>query len=94
MAGMHLIVRPNLNGCQSLAHDRLLANEHLLRDPFRRRVVRHIKVQDLAAAMSEHDKDVWHFERDRRPLLIPFGFERRAQNLQNRSRCHRMTVSG
>jgi hypothetical protein len=27
MAGMHLIVRPNLNGCQSLAHDRLLAND-------------------------------------------------------------------
>jgi hypothetical protein len=29
MAGMHLIVRPNLDGCQSLAHDRLLANDRL-----------------------------------------------------------------
>ena len=29
MAGMHLIVRPNLDGCQSLAHDRLLANDSI-----------------------------------------------------------------
>src|SRR4051812_44082588 len=29
MAGMHLIVRPNLNGCQSLDADRLLANDRL-----------------------------------------------------------------
>src|SRR4051812_46794179 len=28
MAGMHLIVRPNLNSCQSLDADRLLANDH------------------------------------------------------------------
>jgi hypothetical protein len=27
MAGMHLIVRPHLKGCQSLAADRLLAND-------------------------------------------------------------------
>jgi P27 family predicted phage terminase small subunit len=27
MAGMHLIVRPNLNSCQSLDADRLLAND-------------------------------------------------------------------
>ena len=39
---------------------------YLLCDPFRRRVVGHIKMHDLAAAMSEHDKDVQHFERDRR----------------------------
>jgi hypothetical protein len=28
--------------------------------------IRHIKVHDLAATMSEHDKDVQHFKRDRR----------------------------
>jgi hypothetical protein len=38
MAGMHLIVRPNLDGCQSLAHDRLLAND---RQEFEKRSIQY-----------------------------------------------------
>jgi hypothetical protein len=36
MAGMHLIVRPHLKGCQSLAADRLLANDNLIASAFRK----------------------------------------------------------
>jgi hypothetical protein len=55
MAGMHLFVRPNLNGCQSLAHDRLLAND---RDAAALEVLRIKLSSPYRIDLGRHEKQV------------------------------------